>query len=131
MLNSKFEERIYTFTTVIITFVFYCLAIEEIGILNVEVKFALILVSIEFLLAYLSELFLIGSLVNKMFFKEIKPKEYKAFSVRTTVTYTITSLMCLWKSFLAIILYKWYNARNYIVRYKLYNRKIFKTLIRI
>lgn len=56
MPDSKFQRCIFALITVMITvpcFVFYCLSIENGGILNVDVKFALILIPIEFVLAYL------------------------------------------------------------------------------
>lgn len=62
---KKPRQLIYALITVIITvpcFVFYCLSIENGGILNVDIKFALMLIPIEFILAYLSEIFIGGPL---------------------------------------------------------------------
>ena len=49
MPQSKFEGRIFALITVLIIvlcFVFYCLSIENGGVLNVEPKFASILIPI-------------------------------------------------------------------------------------
>lgn len=109
MPESKFQERIFALITILITvpcFVFYCLSIEQGGILNVDFKFALVLIPIEFVLAYGSEIFLIGPIVNKLVFKKVNPKEYKPLIIECTIICTTVALMCPWMSFLATILYK-------------------------
>lgn len=109
MPESKLQERIYALITVLITvpcFVFYCLSIENGGILNVDLKFALLLIPIEFVLAFCSEVFFIGPLVNKLVFKKINPKECKPLVIECTIICTTVALMCPWMSFLATILYK-------------------------
>ena len=106
---SKKQERIFALITVLITvpcFVFYCLAIENHGILNVDVKFALKLIPIEFIFAYLSEIFLIGPKVPKILFKKINPKKDNELIVETGFICTTVCLMCPWMSMLATILYK-------------------------
>lgn len=109
MPDSKFQRCIFALITVIITvpcFVFYCLSIENGGILNVDVKFALILIPIEFVLAYLSEIFIGSPLSLKLALKAIPPKEYKPMIVETAVICATVCIMCPWMSFLATILYK-------------------------
>ena len=106
---DKKQERIYAFITVLITvpcFVFYCLSIENHGILNVDPKFALKLIPIEFILAYLSEIFLIGPKVPKILFKKLDPKKTDQIIIETGYICTTVCLMCPWMSFLATILYK-------------------------
>lgn len=109
MPNSKFQERIFALITVLITvpcFVFYCLSIENGGILNVDLKFGLMLIPIEFILAYLSEVFLVGPLVNKIVFKIVNPKKDFPLLIELTIITTTVALMCPWMSFIATILYK-------------------------
>lgn len=106
---TKKQERIYALITVLITvpcFVFYCLSIENGGILNVDPKFALKLIPIEFVLAYLSEIFLIGPQVPKILFKKLNPKKENPIIIETGYIMTTVCLMCPWMSMLATILYK-------------------------
>ena len=106
---SKKQERIFALITVLITvpcFVFYCLALENHGILNVDPIWALKLIPIEFALAYLSEIFLIGPRVPKILFKKLNPKKENPILVETGYIMTTVCLMCPWMSFLATILYK-------------------------
>lgn len=88
MFGTKKERLLFAFITVIITvpcFVFYCLSIENKGILNVDPKFALILIPIEFVLAYLSEIFIGSPLSVKFALKAISPKEHKPMIVETAI----------------------------------------------
>lgn len=109
MPESKFERRIFAFITVLITvpcFVFYCLSIENGGILNVDVSFVLVLIIIEFILAYLSEIFLGSPLSTKLTLTTINPKKYQPMIVETAIICATVCIMCPWMSFLATILYK-------------------------
>lgn len=109
MPKSKLQERIYALITILLTvpcFVFYCLSIENSGILNVDFKFALILIPIEFILAYCSEIFFIGPIVNKLVFKKVNPKKYQPLIIECAIICTTVALMCPWMSFLATILDK-------------------------
>lgn len=106
---DKKRERVYAFITVLITvpcFVFYCLSIENGGILNVNWQFALILIVIEFILAFLSEILFVGPLAFKIAAKACPPKDYKPVIVETSIICTTVCIMCPWMSFLATILYK-------------------------
>ena len=106
---SKKQERIFALITVLITvpcFVFYCLTIENHGILNVDPIWALKLIPIEFVLAYLSEIFLIGPKVPKILFRKLNPKKENPLLIETGFIMTTVCLMCPWMSFLATILYK-------------------------
>lgn len=106
---DKKRERVYAFITVLITvpcFVFYCLSIENGGILNVNWQFALILIVIEFILAFLSEILFVGPLAFKIASKACSPKEYKSVIAETAIICTTVCIMCPWMSFLATILYK-------------------------
>ncbi len=109
MPSSKKEKLTFALITVIITvpcFVFYCLSIENGGLLNVDFKFALLLIPIEFVLAYLSEIFIGSPLSMKLAFKAIPPKEYKPMIVETVIICSTVCIMCPLMSFLATILYK-------------------------
>ena len=106
---SKKQERIFALITVLITvpcFVFYCLSLENHGILNVDPIWALKLIPVEFALAYLSEIFLIGPIVPKILFKKLNPKKENPILIETGYIMTTVCLMCPWMSFLATILYK-------------------------
>ena len=109
MSNSKTQKLIYAFITVLIRvpcFAIYCLSIENGGILNVNPINILILIPIEFILAYLSELFLVEPLVCKIALKAVEPKKHPQVLVETAIICTTVCLMCPWMSFLATILYK-------------------------
>ena len=109
MIETRKEGLIFAFITVFITvpcFVFYCLSIENGGILNVDLKFAFILIPIEFILAYLSEIFIGSPLSVRLALKAISPKEYKPMIVETAIICATVCIMCPWMSFLATILYK-------------------------
>ena len=109
MPNTLRQRLLFAFITVIITvpsFVFYCLSIENGGILNVNVKFALMLIPIEFILAYLSEVLFVGNLATKLALKAINPKEHKPIIVESAIICATACIMCPWMSFLATILYK-------------------------
>lgn len=109
MPENKKEGLIYALITVIITvpcFVFYCLSIENGGILNVDPKFALLLIPIEFVLAYLSEIFIGSPLSTKLALKAINPSEYKPMIVETAIICATVGIMCPLMSFYATILYK-------------------------
>ena len=106
MPQTKFQRLMFAFITVIITvpcFVFYCLSIENGGILNVSPSFALILIPIEFVLAYLSEVFIGSPLSLKLGLKAINPK---TMIVETAIICATVCIMCPWMSFWATILYK-------------------------
>lgn len=109
MPANRKEGLIYALITVLITvpcFVFYCLSIENGGLLNVNVKFALLLIPIEFTLAYLSEIFIGSPLSTKLALKTISPKEYKPMIVETAIICATVCIMCPLMSFYATILYK-------------------------
>lgn len=109
MPQTKFQRLVFAFITVIITvpcFVFYCLSIENGGILNVSPSFAFILIPIEFILAYLSEVFIGSPLSVKLGLKAIDPKKNDPMIVETAIICATVCIMCPWMSFLATILYK-------------------------
>ncbi len=108
-MESRKDGIIYAFFTVLITvpcFVFYCLAIENGGLLKVDYKFALLLIPIEFVLAFLSEVFVGSPLSAKFALKTVSKKEYKPVLVETAIICSTVCIMCPLMSFLATILYK-------------------------
>lgn len=109
MPQTKLQKHLYAFITIIITvpcFVIYCLSIENGGILNVDLKFALTLIPIEFCLAYLTEMIIGSPLSLKLAFKAVPPNEYKPMIVETAIISTTVCIMCPLMSFYATILYK-------------------------
>lgn len=109
MPNSKFEGRIFALITVIITvpcFVFYCLSLENGGILNVNPLFAFVLIPIEFIFAYTCEIFIGSPLATRLALKAINPKEYKPMIVETAIICTTVCIMCPLMTFIATVLYK-------------------------
>jgi len=109
MPQTKKEKLMFALITVIITvpcFVFYCLSIENGGILNVDPKFALILISIEFILAFTAEMLVGSPLSLKFALKAIPPKENKPIIVETAIICATVCIMCPLMTFLATILYK-------------------------
>ena len=108
MSKSKKQELLYALITVIITvpcFVFYCSSYEA-GGFNVEViKNSWIFIPIEFVLAYLSEIFIGGTLANKITFKKVNPKETPSMIVELVIIASTVLVMCPLMSFLATILY--------------------------
>lgn len=109
MPQSKFQRCIFALITVIITvpcFVFYCLSIENHGILNVDPLFALKLIPIEFILAYTSEIFIGSPLSLKLGLSAINPSEYKPVIVECAIICSTVCIMCPLMSFYATILYK-------------------------
>jgi len=109
MPKNKFEGRMFALITVLITvpcFVIYCLSYESGGILNIDPKNLLIFIPIEFVLAYLSELFIGSPLANKLAFSNVNPKKDSPMIVETVVICSTVCVMCPWMTFLATILYK-------------------------
>ncbi len=109
MIQNRRQGLIFALITVIITvpcFVFYCLSIENGGILNVDFRFALILIPIEFVLAYLSEVFIGSPLALKFVMKAIDPKKNNHMITESAIICATVAIMCPWMSFLATILYK-------------------------
>lgn len=109
MFETKKDKHLYALFTVIITvpcFVLYCLSYENGGILNVEPIFALKLIPLEFVLAYLTEIFIGSPLSVKFALKTINPKEYKPMIVETAIVCATAVIMCVLMSFYATIIYK-------------------------
>ena len=109
MPKNKFEGRMFALITVLITvpcFVVYCLSYESGGILNIDPMNLLIFIPIEFVLAYLSELFIGSPLANKLAFNAVDPKKDRPMIVETAIICSTVCVMCPWMTFLATILYK-------------------------
>ena len=108
MPQTKKQRLIFALITVIITlpcFVFYCSSYQA-GGFNVEViKNSWIFIPIEFIMAYLSEIFIGSPLSLKFALKAIDPKKNDGMIVETAVICATVGIMCPWMSFLATILY--------------------------
>ena len=77
--------------------------VSSIGILNIDIKFALMLIPVEIVIAFLSDLVL-GPKAHKLALKKVNPKENKPVLVETAIVCATVCLMCPWMSFLATIL---------------------------
>lgn len=78
MPTTKFQQVIYALLTVIITvhlFVFYNLAIEMGGMSNQVFIAAREVIAIEFIIAFLLEIFIAGPLSLKLAFSVVNPRE--------------------------------------------------------
>lgn len=108
MPQTKFQKLMFALITVIITvpcFVFYCSSYEA-GGFNVEViKNSLIFIPIEFVLAYLCEVFIGSPLSVKLALKAIDPKKNDHMIVETAIICATVGIMCPLMSFLATIIY--------------------------
>ena len=108
MPETKFQRLMFALITVIITvpcFVFYCSSYEA-GGFNVDViKNSLIFIPIEFILAYLCEVFIGSPLSVKLALKAINPEKNDHMIVETAVICATVGIMCPLMSFLATILY--------------------------
>ena len=108
MPQTKFQKLMFALITVIITvpcFVFYCSSYEA-GGFNVEViKNSWIFIPIEFVLAYLCEIFIGSPLSIKLALKAIDPQKNDHMIVETAIICATVGIMCPLMSFLATILY--------------------------
>ena len=108
MTQSRFERLMFALITVIITvpcFVFYCASYGAGGFTIDIIKEYWIFIPIEFVLAYLSEIFMGSPLSARWALKAVNPAENKPFIVETAIICTTVCIMCPWMSFLATILY--------------------------
>ena len=108
MPQTKFQKLMFALITVIITvpcFVFYCSSYEA-GGFNLEViKNSWIFIPIEFILAYLCEVFIGSPLSVKLALKAIDPKKNDHMIVETAIICATVGIMCPLMSFLATIIY--------------------------
>ena len=108
MPQTKFQKLMFALITVIITvpcFVFYCSS-YEVGEFNIEViKNSLIFIPIEFILAYLCEIFIGSPLSIRLALKAIDPKKNDHMIVETAIICATVGIMCPLMSFLATIIY--------------------------
>lgn len=108
MPQTKFQRLIFALITVIITvpcFVFYCSSYEVGGFSVDVIKNSWIFIPIEFVLAYLCEVFIGSPLSLKLALKAINPKKNDPMIVETAVISATVGIMCPLMSFLATILY--------------------------
>lgn len=108
MPQNRKQGLIFALITVIITvpcFVFYCSSYEAGGFTVDIIKNNWIFIPIEFVLAYLSEVFIGSPLATKLALKAIDPKKNDPMIVETAVICATVCIMCPWMSFLATILY--------------------------
>lgn len=108
MPQTKFQRLMFALITVIITvpcFVFYCSSYEAGGFSVEVIKNSWIFIPIEFVLAYLCEVFVGSPLSLKLGLKAINPEKNDPMIVETAIICTTVGIMCPLMSFLATILY--------------------------
>ncbi|MET0017790.1 DUF2798 domain-containing protein [Oscillibacter sp.] len=120
MPTTKFQKLVFAFITVVITvhlFVYYNLSyvngftlaqLEEYGvpIFGHSCKIWAV-VLIEFICAYLLEIFVGSPYSVKLAFRVVNPCENKPFMIETAIICTTVGLMCPMMSFIATFLYCW------------------------
>lgn len=108
MPQTKFQRLMFALITVIITvpcFVFYCSSYEAGGFTVDVIKNSWIFIPIEFILAYLCEIFIGSPLSVKLGLKAMNPEKNDPMMVETAIICTTVGIMCPLMSFLATILY--------------------------
>ncbi len=108
MPQTKFQKLMFALITVIITvpcFVFYCSSYEAGGFTVDVIKTSWIFIPIEFVLAYLCEIFIGSPLSVKLGLKAINPEKNDPMIVETAIICATVGIMCPLMSFLATILY--------------------------
>lgn len=108
MPETKFQKLMFALITVIITvpcFVFYCSSYEAGGFTVDVIKNSWIFIPIEFVLAYLCEIFIGSPLSVKLGLKAINPEKNDPMIVETAIICATVGIMCPLISFLATILY--------------------------
>lgn len=108
MPQTKFQKLMFALITVIITvpcFVFYCSSYEAGGFSVEVIKNSWIFIPIEFVLAYLCEVFIGSPLSVKLALKAIDPRKNDHMIVETAVICATVGIMCPLMSFLATIIY--------------------------
>lgn len=113
MPTTKFQKIIFAFLSVIISvhcFVFYNIAIEMGGMSNNVFLVAKNVILIEFIFAFLLEIFIAEPLSLKIAFKKVNPVKDKSYVVTTAIICATVCLMCPMMSFVATVLYNGVNA---------------------
>ena len=118
MPNTKIERIIFALLTVIITvhcFVFYCLSIEM-GKMSTDViksaystqtwVYPIPIIVLEFIFAFLCEIFIAGPLAMKLTFKKLNPNKATFEEIERTIINNTVLIMCPLMSLIAVILYK-------------------------
>ena len=108
MPETKFQKLMFAVITGIITvpcFVFYCSSYEAGGFTVDVIKNSWIFIPIEFVLAYLCEIFIGSPLSVKLGLKAINPEKNDPMIVETAIICATVGIMCPLMSFLATILY--------------------------
>lgn len=112
MPTPKFQKIIFALITVTITvhlFVFYNLAIEMGGMSNKVFIASRKVIAIEFLLAFLLEIFIAGPLAEKLAFRVVDPREAKPYVITTAMICATVGLMCPMMTFAATVMYNGIN----------------------
>ena len=128
MPQTKFQKLMFALITVMITvpcFVFYCSSYDAGGFHVEVIKNSLIFIPIEFVLAYLCEIFIGSPLSLKLGLKIIDPKKHEPMLIEIVIICMTVGIMCPLMSFLATILYNGIievgiyggNLQNFIINF--------------
>ncbi|MEG0775549.1 DUF2798 domain-containing protein, partial [Clostridium sp.] len=108
MPKTKFQKVVFAFLSVTITvhvFVFYNLALEMGGMSNQVFVASRGVIPIEFVFAFLLQIFIAGPLSLKLAFRVVNPREDKPYVITTAIICATVGLMCPMMSFIATLLY--------------------------
>jgi hypothetical protein len=108
MPRTKFQKVVFALLSVSITvplFVFYNIAIEMGGMSNQVFITSLGAIPIEFIFAFLLQMFIAGPISLKLAFRVVNPREEKPYVITTAIICATVILMCPMMSFVATILY--------------------------
>lgn len=108
MPETKFQRLMFALITVIIIvpcFVFYCSSYEAGGFTVDIIKNSAKFIPIEFVLAYLCEVFIGSPLSVKLALKAMPPQKNSPMMVETAIICATVGIMCPLMSFLATIIY--------------------------
>lgn len=108
MPETKFQRLMFALITVIITvpcFVFYCSSYEVGGFTVDVIKNSAKFIPIEFVLAYLCEVFVGSPLSVKLALKAMPPQKNSPMMVETAIICATVGIMCPLMSFFATIIY--------------------------
>lgn len=112
MPKTKFQKVIFALLSVIISvhcFVFYNIAIEMGGMSNSVFLVAKNVIPVEFIFAFLLEIFIAEPLSLKIAFRKVNPATDKPYIVTSAIVCATVCLMCPMMSFVATILYDGIN----------------------
>ena len=113
MPTSRLQRIIFAFLSVLISvhgFVFYNLAIEMGGMSNQVFIASRHVLPVEFIVAILLEILIVGPLAEKITFSKVNPVKAPPYIVTTAMICTTVLFMCPMMSFIATMLYHGFDT---------------------